>query len=140
VTRRFCVWGVGAHLVQPLNNRLYFRWSAPSLHHNRLRLAHSRPDALTLTLTPEFPYGGARWNAMRGSSGVASDNRQDSNPLRLGASAEGRLAWPQAPSPSGHLCKPTRPQDPRVAFRRAPPTDREHARRKPASGDKVCAA
>ena len=57
---------------------------------------------------------------MWGSSGVASDNLQDSNHRRLGASAEGRLAWPQASSPSGHLCKPTRPQDPRVAFRRAP--------------------
>jgi len=62
---------------------------------------------------------------MRGPSGVASDNLQDSNHRRLGASAEGRLAWPQAPSPSGHLCKPTRPQGPRIAFRRAPvaPTD-----------------
>ena len=57
---------------------------------------------------------------MRGGVGVASDNRQDSNPLRLGASAEGRLAWPKLPSPSGHLCKPTRPAEPRVAFRRAP--------------------
>jgi hypothetical protein len=54
---------------------------------------------------------------MRGGVGVASDNRQDSNPLRLGASAEGRLAWPKLPSPSGHLCKPTRPAEPRVAFR-----------------------
>ena len=52
--------------------------------------------------------------------GVASDNRQDSNHRRLGASAEGRLAWPPASSPSGHLCKPTRPRDPRVALPRAP--------------------
>jgi len=57
---------------------------------------------------------------MRGGVGVASDNRQDSNSLRLGASAEGRLAWPKLPSPCGHLCKPTRPAEPRVAFRRAP--------------------
>ena len=57
---------------------------------------------------------------MRGPSGVASDNRRGSNQPRLGASAEGRLAWPQAPSPSGHLCKPTRPQGPRVVFPRAP--------------------
>ena len=57
---------------------------------------------------------------MWGSSGVASDNLQDSNHRRLGASAEGRLAWPQASSPSGHLCKAPRPQKPRVAFRRAP--------------------
>ena len=41
----------------------------------------------------------------------------------MGASAEARLAWPQAPSPSGHLCKPTRPQGPRVVFRRAPILD-----------------
>jgi len=57
---------------------------------------------------------------MWGPSGVASDNLQGSNHRRLGASAEGRLAWPQASSPSGHLCKPTRPQGPRVAFHRAP--------------------
>jgi hypothetical protein len=57
---------------------------------------------------------------MRGPSGVASDNRQDSNHPRLGASAEGRLAWPQVLSPSGHLCKPTRPRGPRIALRRAP--------------------
>ena len=66
------------------------------------------------------PYGGARRGAMRGPSGVASDNRQDSNQRRLGASSEGRLAWPQASSPSGHLCKPTRPQGSRVVSRRAP--------------------
>ena len=42
-----------------------------------------------------FPYGGAWRSAMRGFGGVASDNRQDSNQRRLGASAEGRLAWPQ---------------------------------------------
>jgi hypothetical protein len=64
--------------------------------------------------------GGARGNATWGVVGVASDNRHDSNHLRLGASAEGRLAWPKLASPSGHLCKPTRPQGPHVAFRRAP--------------------
>jgi hypothetical protein len=43
-------------------------------------------------------YGGAWRSAMRGFGGVASDNRQDSNHRRLGASAEGRLAWPPAVS------------------------------------------
>ena len=57
---------------------------------------------------------------MREPSGVASDNLQDSNHRRLGASAEGRRAWPQAPSPSGHICRPPRPQGFRVAFPRAP--------------------
>ena len=71
-------------------------------------------------------------DAMRGPSGVASDKRHGSNQPRLGASAEGRLAWPQAPSPSGHLCKPTRPQGPRVVFRRTPVAC-EHARREPFS-------
>jgi len=35
-------------------------------------------------------------------------------------SVEGRLAWPNLPGLSGHLCKPTRPAEPRVAFSRAP--------------------
>jgi hypothetical protein len=64
--------------------------------------------------------GGAWRSAMWGPSGVASDNRSDSKPVRLGASAEGRLAWPQAPSPSGHACKPTRPLGPHIALRHAP--------------------
>jgi hypothetical protein len=66
------------------------------------------------------PYGGAWRSAMRGFGGVASDNRQDSNHPRLGASAEGRLAWPQASSPSGHFCKPARPPHPPVAPHRTP--------------------
>ena len=33
-------------------------------------------------------YGGARRGAMRGPSGVASDNRHESNHRRLGASSE----------------------------------------------------
>ena len=52
--------------------------------------------------------------------GGASANLQDSNHRRLDASSEGRRAWPKLPSPSGHLCRPTRPQGSRVAFRRAP--------------------
>jgi len=75
---------------------------------------------VTLALTLMSTYGGARRGAMRVPSGVASDNLQDSNHRRLGASSEGRLAWPKLPSLSGHLCKPTRPQGTRVAFRRAP--------------------
>ena len=73
------------------------------------------------------PCGGARRGAMRGPSGVASDNRHDSNQRRLGASSEGRLAWPQASSPSGHLGKPTRPQGSRVVSRRAPGRSRARA-------------
>ena len=57
---------------------------------------------------------------MWGPSGVASDKWPDSNHRHLGASAEGRLAWPQASSPSGHFCKPTRPQGPHIALCHAP--------------------
>ena len=38
----------------------------------------------------------------------------------IGASSEGRLAWPQVPNPSGHHCKAPRPLNARVVFRRAP--------------------
>jgi hypothetical protein len=65
-------------------------------------------------------YGGAWRSAMWGPGGVASDNRSDSNHFRLGASAEGRLAWPQASSPSGHVCKPPRPLGPHIALRHVP--------------------
>jgi hypothetical protein len=41
-------------------------------------------------------------------------------PPQIGARAEGRLAWPQAPSPSGHLCKAPRSSYPRVALPRIP--------------------
>ena len=57
---------------------------------------------------------------MRGPSGVASDNRHACNHRRLGASVEGRLAWPNLPSASGHLCKPTRPQGACVVLPRPP--------------------
>jgi len=46
-------------------------------------------------------------------------------------SSEGRLAWPQAPSPSGHLCKPPRPTQPRVALFSAPRWLTDTHRRKP---------
>ncbi len=36
-------------------------------------------------------------------------------PPRIGACDEARLAWPQASSPSGHLCKPSRSAQPHVA-------------------------
>ena len=49
-----------------------------------------------------------------------SDDRPCKQPPPIGASTEGRLAWPQLPSPSGHVCKPPRPWDPRVAFPQAP--------------------
>ena len=67
-----------------------------------------------------WTYGGVRRGAMWGFGGVASDNRQDSNHQRLGASAEGLRAWLRAPSPSSHLCRPPRPHKPRVAIRPAP--------------------
>jgi hypothetical protein len=99
-----------------------------------LRLA-SRPIAVPRIASRSPPYtstygavgtallstcGGVRWGATGGWGGVASDNRSDSNHFRLGASAEGRLAWPQASSPSGHTCKPTRPSHPPVAPHRTP--------------------
>jgi hypothetical protein len=65
-------------------------------------------------------YGGVRRSAVWGPSGVASDNLHGTDHRRLGASAEGRLAWPQASSPSGHFCKPTRPQGHRAVLRRTP--------------------
>jgi hypothetical protein len=77
-------------------------------------------SATPRSATWRFSCGGVRWGATGGWGGVASDNRQDSNYPRLGASAEGRLAWPQASSPSGHVCKPTRPSHPPVALRHAP--------------------
>ena len=43
-----------------------------------------------------FAYGGAWRSAMWGPSGVASDKWPDSSHRHLAASAEGRLAWPQA--------------------------------------------
>ena len=49
-----------------------------------------------------------------------SDKRPWEQPPAIGASSEGRLAWPHVPSVSGHLCKAPRPQNPRVALRRAP--------------------
>jgi len=57
---------------------------------------------------------------MWGFGGVASDKWQDSNHRHLGASAEGRLAWPKAPSPSGRLASRPVRSDPRVALRHAP--------------------
>ncbi len=38
----------------------------------------------------------------------------------IGVSAEARLAWPPAPSPTGHVCRPSRSRNPRVVFRLAP--------------------
>jgi len=49
-----------------------------------------------------------------------SDKRPCVHPPPIGASIEGRLAWPPSPSSFGHFCKPTRPLKPRVALRRAP--------------------
>ena len=88
----------------------------------RLRPLGSRCRACLVEGFPSWMVtcGGVRRSAMWGFGGVASDNRQDSNQRRLGASAEGRRAWPQAPSPSSHLCRPPRPTKPRVALRRTP--------------------
>jgi hypothetical protein len=41
-------------------------------------------------------------------------------PPQIGARAEARLAWPDPASSSGHLCRPSRSQHPRVAAPRAP--------------------
>jgi hypothetical protein len=41
-------------------------------------------------------------------------------PPTIGARSEGRLAWPHAPSSSGHACKAPRPMKPRIVFGRAP--------------------
>ncbi len=71
------------------------------------------------------PYGGARKKPVMGWSRRVSDNLQDSNPPPIGASSEGRLAWPQASSPSGHLRKAPRPTQPRVAPFSAPRNARE---------------
>ena len=65
-------------------------------------------------------YAGAWRNAMRGWGDVASDNRHACNQLRLGASSEARLAWPNLTCASGQLCKPSRSTHPRVVFRQAP--------------------
>ena len=88
----------------------------------RLRPLGSRCRACLVGGFPSWVLtcGGAVRGAMWGFGGVASDNRQDSNHRRLGASAEGRLAWPQASSPSGHICKPPRPAQPRVVFPKDP--------------------
>jgi len=70
---------------------------------------------------------GFRVDVWRGSAGrdvgvrrrvSAKSPRQQ--PPAIGASSEGRLAWPLVPHPSGHLCKAPRPLNARVAFRRAP--------------------
>ena len=65
-------------------------------------------------------WRGAEKSASWGGVDVARDNRQDSNPLRLGASAEARLAWSKPSSASDQICKPSRSAGPRVALFSAP--------------------
>ena len=50
-------------------------------------------------------------------------------PVPIGASSEAQLAWPGLSSPCGHLCKLSRPVEPRIAFFRAPPYDSSHGTR-----------
>ncbi len=49
-------------------------------------------------------------------AGVRSDNRHDRNHPRLARRTEGRRAWPDLPSSSGHLCRPPRPVKPLSGF------------------------
>ena len=49
-------------------------------------------------------------------AGVRSDNRHDSNHPRLARRTEGRRAWPDLASSSGHICRPPRPVKPLSRF------------------------
>ena len=47
---------------------------------------------------------------------MRSDNRHDSNHPRLARGTEGRRAWPDLASSTGHLCRPPRPVKPLSGF------------------------
>jgi hypothetical protein len=105
----------------PLHTSTWMRPSGALLLRTRVHTVTCvAVDARSRMLALMVPYGGARRSVMWGPSGVASDNLHGTNHPRLGASAEGRLAWPPASSPPGHFCRPPRPRGPRVRLRRAP--------------------
>ena len=76
-----------------------------------------RPEArgprLRLTL---IPYEGARKARDMGWRGRAKCQSAWLQPPPIGAPPEARLAWPDPPCSSGHLCKPSRPVKPPSRF------------------------
>ena len=49
--------------------------------------------------------------SVRAVVGVRSANRRCEHSGAIGATIEGRVAWPRFTSPLGHLCKPPRPTE-----------------------------
>ncbi len=73
--------------------------------------------------TPLSQPFGWKESSMRGSekrdggwSGRAKCQSARQQPPPIGAPPEARLAWPDPPSSSGHLCKPSRPVKPPSCF------------------------